>query len=198
MDWRAWRDLELRDVLDWPLAAQRTLLLATGLGIWVLLGLLLAWPMWDELQAAQRQHQQLETQATAQRMAAADWPQVQRQHAQAQQQWRVLQRRFPERLQPQQALEVLDELAKRHHIDIQAMRVQGVTRQDTHQEQAIRIEATGDYHDWGRWMAALLEAEPVMWVSTLEAGSADARGGQVKLAMTVVCAAQPEKPKEPS
>lgn len=186
-----WQGLEVHEWRDWPLSAQRALIAAVALAVCVLLSLVLAWPMWRELRAAQSQGQQLRSQARTQFETAADWPQVKQQLAQAQAQWQALQKRFPRELQLPQALQTLEVLARAHHIRLHVVRVQGLQTLPSHRAQSIHVEASGDYHAWGRWMAALLDAEPLMWVSTLEAQADGARGVDVRVKMTVICAAQP-------
>lgn len=186
---RTWRDLDLHEVSGWPILTQRVLMLAVTLTVLLALALIFGWPTWQSLQTNEEQSQHLARQIQAQTRLLAGMPKIQERVVQGQ--LESLRRRFPVQLQTQMSLQVIDELARAHHISLLSVRVKPFRDYDTHQAQPIEIEAVADFHDWGRWMAALLNAEPLMWVSRLDAQASGVRGVDVRLSMTLIAAAQP-------
>lgn len=195
--WAQWRELRVAQVMDWPARTQRVVLAILALVVLVLVGLLLLQPQWQELRAAKQQQAMLADQVRVQTHSSAAAAQAaQRQNAQTQA--AQLQRKFPDAINTQAQLRALNELAQAHHIRLRSVRVLETHSAVDHVAQALRVQGEGDFHDWGRMFAGMLEAAPLLWVSELSARPLDARGIDVHLDLTVLSAAQlPMTGKQP-
>lgn len=178
----------LRVMQAW--SATRLLVFWVGLaiGLSALWGGFHLWPLW---QSGERlQSQLLQTQSTRLHAQTALHAQAAKQPSDVK--WPpAWTQAFPHQLQSQTALQQMERLATRYGIRMHRVRAQSPQARSGYRAQEFVLDAEGDYHAWGQWLADLQQVQPVMWVQAWQARATGAHGLGVQVRMQVAHAARP-------
>jgi Tfp pilus assembly protein PilO len=185
-----WRDIDWRAMPDWTRPAQRAVLIAGSLLVVLLVAGLLWWPLWQEVQLARTQRGQLLAQTAAQSANLQDAAALARAREQAKSRLADLQWRLPAQPDADLALAHLGDLAQVHRIRLVSVRAQSLQVTRRYQALPLAVQASGAYHDWGRFLEALAQGKGLMLVSALHAKAADSRGMDLSVDLTVLVLAK--------
>lgn len=167
MSWR-FRELELEELITWPVGAKLVFLGVLAGLIYLLSGYFLATQPWRDWQAAKIAEQQLKASLHSQIVGAARLENAPRSGEAIQQQLSQLQQALPPHRQAAHLLEEMSLLAEQEGLILQEFQWQAEREQAQVTELPLQLNVVGNYRQLAQFVAQLLALPRLVSIKQLE------------------------------
>ncbi|OAN17059.1 fimbrial protein [Photobacterium jeanii] len=163
-----WQDLELDEILDWPLAPQCVVLvliaaLLTGGGYWY-------WqqPLNDELEQLKQTELQLRMQISARAAQVAALPTMQSQVEELNRRYQQVIEQLPEEDELASFLAGVNDVGVRNGLEFQRIEWAPIREDQWYYELPINMEVSGSYEQMGHFAASIAKLSRIVTLKDLD------------------------------